>query len=137
MAETLEIEPGTVCFIIVKAREFFAKEGATEDSEASSAVDEGFRSVLEDLPDDPVVDEIRATIDALNEDKIAELIALAWLGRGTYGKDEWAEGLAEAKRQMTARTVEYLLGMPLLADYLEEGLAQFDLSCADTEREHL
>lgn len=137
MAVTLEIEPGTVCFIIVKAREFFAKEEPTEDSEASSAADEGFRSVLEDLPDDPVVDEIRATIDALNEDEIAELIALAWLGRGTYSKDEWLEAVAEARRVMTERTVEYLLGLPLLADYLEEGLAQFDLSCGETERAHL
>jgi Protein of unknown function (DUF3775) len=28
-------------------------------------------------------------------------------------------------------TADYLLGTPLLADFLEEGLAQFGLSCAE------
>ena len=28
-------------------------------------------------------------------------------------------------------TVDYLLGTPLLADFLEEGLAPFGLSCAE------
>jgi len=35
------------------------------------------------------------------------------------------------------RTAAYLLGMPLLSDFLEEGLDILGLSCDAIEREHL
>jgi hypothetical protein len=38
---------------------------------------------------------------------------------------------AEAARAHSKRTASYLLGTPLLADHLEEALAQFGQSCAD------
>jgi hypothetical protein len=39
--------------------------------------------------------------------------------------------VAEARRAHNSRTAEYLMGQPMLGDLLEEGLAAFDLSCAD------
>jgi Protein of unknown function (DUF3775) len=44
---------------------------------------------------------------------------------------------AEAARAHNKRTASYLLGMPLLADHLEEALAQFGRSCDDFEMGHL
>ncbi|HXJ00699.1 MAG TPA: DUF3775 domain-containing protein [Micropepsaceae bacterium] len=58
-----------------------------------------------------------------NVDGQSNLVALAWLGRGTYDKREWNEALQEARAAHNNHTAEYLLGLPLLADYLEEGLA--------------
>ena len=49
------------------------------------------------------------------------------------GKDfvivEVDEALRIATEEHNNRTAEYLLGIPLLPDYLEEGLAAFELSC--------
>jgi len=59
------------------------------------------------------------------------LVALAWVGRGTYSKEEWREAIATARSEHSRRTAEYLLGMPLLGDYLEDGLAQFDEGIVD------
>jgi len=42
---------------------------------------------------------------------------------------EWREALNQARTQHNKRTAEYLLGLPLLGDYLEEGLAAFGLDC--------
>jgi hypothetical protein len=70
-------------------------------------------------------------IRALNEDERMRLVALAWVGRGTYSKEEWREAIATAKSEHSRRTAEYLLGMPLLGDYLEDGLAQFDEGIVD------
>jgi hypothetical protein len=86
-------------------------------------------AVLEDHRDDPVVQEIAAAIFAMTEDEQVDLVTLAWLGRGDGALEDWNELRAEAQRAHNKRTASYLLGMPLLPDYLEEGLAQFGHSC--------
>lgn len=125
------IDRDKVCWIILKAREFDAKTAPVEEDYGSNPIDEDMREVLEDLPDDPVEEELKEFINSLNEDEQVELVALAWVGRGSYAPEEWAEAVAEARRVHNDRTAEYLLGMPLLSDYLLEGLAAFGLSCEE------
>jgi hypothetical protein len=60
-------------------------------------------------------------------------LALAWLGRGDFTIEEWRDGLAQVRDVRQHHTADYLLGTPLLADFLEEGLAQFELSCEEFE----
>ena len=133
----LSIATEKVCFIVVKAREFDVKDVVTDPDDASNASDDNMISVLEDHGDDPVANELRGFIGALNEDEQADLVALAWLGRGDGTIDDWRELRAEAARAHNKRTASYLLGMPLLADHLEEALAQFGRSCDDFEMGHL
>jgi hypothetical protein len=130
-AETLPelaISPEKVSYIIVKAREFDAKDVVTDPGDSSNASDDAMVSVLEDHKDDPVVQEISAAIFAMTEDEQIDLVTLAWLGRGDGTIDDWDELRAEATRAHNKRTASYLLGMPLLPDYLGEGLAAFGLS---------
>jgi hypothetical protein len=129
----LAIAAEKICFIIVKAREFDVKDAVTNPGESSSAADDAMSSVLEDRIDDPVAQELRGFIGALNEDEQIELVALTWLGRGDGTIADWNELRAEASRAHNKRTAAYLLGIPLLADYLEEGLTQFGLSCEEFE----
>jgi Protein of unknown function (DUF3775) len=133
----LSIATEKVCFIVVKAREFDVKDVVTDPDDASNASDDNMISVLEDHGDDPVANELRGFIGALNEDEQTDLVALAWLGRGDGTIDDWRELRAEAARAHNKRTASYLLGMPLLADHLEEALAQFGRSCDDFEMGHL
>lgn len=136
----LEINPETVCYIIFRAREFDAKEGVIIPDEGSDAIDDQSVVVLEDTPDDPVEEELTSLISALNEDETAELVALMWLGRGDYTLDEWNQALQDAKERASAReslpVAEYLLGTPLLGDFLAEGLDQHGYSCADYATGH-
>ena len=85
--------------------------------------------VLEDLPDDSDLSRAHGVHPRLDEDEQIWLVALAWIGRGTYDAKEWKEALAEARDQHNKRTAEYLTGLPLLGDYLEEGLAAFGEDC--------
>ena len=87
--------------------------------------------MLESKPNDPVYSELLSFIRALDLDEQISLVALAWVGRGTYEAAEWQQALDTARGEHTNRTAEYLLGLPLLGDYLEEGLAALDLDCAD------
>jgi hypothetical protein len=128
---SLNLPLDQVSFIILKAREFDAKEGDTDPDDGSNPIDDGQTDVLTDSPDDPVREELLGAIRSLNEDERMRLVALAWVGRGTYSKEEWREAIATAKSEHSRRTAEYLLTMPLLGDYLEDGLAAFDEGIVD------
>lgn len=131
----LGINTAKVCYVIVKAREFDVKEGLSDPDSGSNATDDGMRDILEDraVADDPTVQELRDFIRGLSDDEQMILVALAWVGRGTYGLDEWNDALAQARHAHNKRTAEYLLSLPMLGDYLEEGLAAFGQSCMDFE----
>jgi hypothetical protein len=133
----LSISTEKVCFIIIKAREYDVKDVVTEPDPGSNAADDGMIEVLEDHRDDPVAQEIRGFIRAMTEDEQIDLVTLVWLGRGDGTIEEWDDLRGEAERAHNNRTASYLLGIPLLPDYLEEGLAQFGLSCDDEDLQHL
>ena len=108
----LNLNTETVRFIIDKAQAF---QMVGED-EADDSI-EG---------PDPTYAELKTTIEDLEPDQQISLVALMWLGRGDYAVGEWASALALARERWTEHTVEYLIGTPLLADYLTEGLDQLD-----------
>jgi hypothetical protein len=126
----LAIGPDTVRDFILKAKAISAavNEDYADGSEHEVELDDNARDthhhdgLAEEEAEDLRARELRALIADLNVDEAAELVALAWLGRGDYDAAEWSEALDEAKRRGNRRTAAYLLGMPLLGDYLEEGL---------------
>ena len=130
----LEISPTKVGFVIVKAREYDAKVGAWDDDPTS---DHDAESILEDFKDDATVAELTGFIRELNVDEQASLVALAWIGRGSFSAEELEDAIATARSQQNKRTAEYLLGIPLLSDYLEEGLDQLGYSVVDAEDDAL
>lgn len=135
MAElpTLSISPEKAYFVAVKASQFQAKDGVTDPESGSNASDDGMRSILEDRIDDPVLIELVSFIHDLNDDEQIDLVALTWLGRGDGDVENWAELRAEAARAHNKRTAAYLLGDPMLADYLEDALSKFGHSLEEVE----
>jgi hypothetical protein len=120
-----------VSFIILKAREYDVKEGDSDPQESSNPIDDGQADILTDNGEDPVREELLGAIRGLNEEERIRLVALAWLGRGTFEFGEWKEALATARSEHSRRTAEYLISLPLLGDYLEDGLAMFDQGIVD------
>ncbi len=123
----LSISPETVCYLIVKAREFDLKlppAGADDGDEPEG-------DVLADRADDPTYLEMVETLDALTAGERRDLIALMLLGRGEAG--DLDEGLEQADEVDSEGWQSFLLGTPLLGDFLEEGLAALDIACADYE----
>ena len=121
----------TICRIVIRARELEAQTPTMADDEADpdnvDDEDEGGLSSLED--DDTVVEELRGAMDDLADDQMAEVLALFWVGQGTYDATEWDDALAEANEYSSADAIDELLDMPTLAASLESGLAAFDKSC--------
>ncbi|PVH28284.1 DUF3775 domain-containing protein [Pararhodobacter oceanensis] len=79
--------------------------------------------------------EVRAFIDALNEDEKAHLVVLAWIGRGAFEPEDYADALATAFSEATTPTADYLMGMPHLSENLEAGLEALDIDVSDAEED--
>ncbi|MEQ9122604.1 MAG: DUF3775 domain-containing protein [Alphaproteobacteria bacterium] len=126
-----------ICFVVVKARAFVAQAEPVQENPGSGAADDDFRGVLAGYANDQTYVELKSFIDDLNDDEQCELVALAWLGRGDFGDGEWAQVVREARGRRQGSTADYLLGMPILPDQLEEGLAQLGLSCLGFEASRL
>ncbi len=126
----------TLCRLILRARELEAQVPAADPDEDPDNVDdlddEGedqALSVLEDELNTGVEEEVQAILDDLADDQLAETLALAWVGRGTYDSSEWEDAMAEANELNVDERMDELLDMPLLASHLDSGLAAFDYSC--------
>ena len=129
----LNLSTEQVCFIIAKARQFEVKDVPTISDPASNASDDRMVSVLEARAGDPVAQEIRAFVNALDEDQQIDLVALAWVGRGDYDVNEWKDARDQAAAAHNNRTADYLLGLPLLSEFLEDALTEAGRSCEDEE----
>ena len=130
----LSISPEKVFFIVAKARQTDSK--ATESDLASDLSDDDVVFGLEDHSKETDRSELATFIRGLNVDEQIDLVALTWLGRGDGDLDNWRELRSEAARAHNNRPASYLIGTPMLADYLEEALSQFGKSFEDFE-EHL
>ena len=125
----------TLCRLILRAREAEAQVPAQDPDEDPANVDDldddgdQALSALEDELNSAVEEEIQATLDDLADDQLAETLALAWVGRGTYDASEWDDAFAEASDLSVDERIDELMDMPLLASHLEAGLAAFDYSC--------
>lgn len=124
-----------LAYIVEKAREYDAEVPADPDAQdGSDAADDDEREILLDTPDNPTAQELRDALDGLNIDEREELLALLWLGRGDYDAQSWGEALRQARDTRTTTETDYLLGTPLLGDYLEEGVEALGLSLDGFER---
>lgn len=122
------INTDKVCFVAVKARELESEDEGVE-ADASNPSDDKFVSVLTENAYSSVRHELTGFIGAMDEDEQCELVALAWVGRGDFTASEWDGAVAQARERRKGPTAKYLLGLPLLSSYLEDGLSEFGESC--------
>lgn len=138
---TLAIAPHTVCFLLERLREYDALSMTPESTDGAAPLDEEDIDALRErenrFKDNPLYQELATFIGDLSVDQKVDLVALMWLGRGGLSASDWPELHAEAEEAHNARTFSYILGTPLAADYLEEGLAALGFSCGASEEQRL
>ena len=79
--------------------------------------------------------EFDAFVDRLNVEEQTSLVAVFWIGRGSYEPEELAEAIKTATAEATTPTADYLKGSPHLADHLESGLDALGISAVDAEND--
>lgn len=119
--EMLDLNPETVYFIIDKAHEFQIMDEVDFPDDATGPDDIDIDAFAPHA-EDPVFAELKATIEDLEPDQQVSLVTLMWIGRGDYAPEEWEQAMQHAAESWTERTAEYLIGTPLLSDFLSNGL---------------
>ncbi|MGA2491613.1 MAG: DUF3775 domain-containing protein [Roseiarcus sp.] len=118
-----EISAEKLTYVIAKAREMAGEaegrgaNGSKRSVAASAAGGEGCVAARA---------ELAGFIESMDEGEQCELIALAWVGRGKFTREEWKSALVEARAHLKQPTADYLLRNPKLAPHLESGLAEID-----------
>lgn len=80
---------------------------------------------------------LRDFIAGLNSDEKAQLTAIAWVGRGAFEPEEFAEAVEAAMAGATTPTEDYLMGMPHLPENLEAGLEALGIDVSGEEEDLL
>jgi hypothetical protein len=122
-----------LAFIIEKAREFDAESAPINENRGTDGDDEEIAEILDETRSNPTYQEFVGAINSLNDDERDEIVALTWLGRGDFSKNEWRGAKAAAHERHSGREAAYLAGTPLLADYLEEAVSQLGYSLEEFE----
>ena len=130
---TIEISPSKVARIIIRAREIDAKTGRWDTPADDAEAD----SILEARPSDATEDELKSYISDLNSDEQASLVAIMWIGRDTFAADDLDEAIETARHERSSPTEDYLLGIPLLSDYLTSGLEALGYNAEEYIDPHL
>ena len=125
----LNIAPEKVAHVIVLAREFDAQV----DSWDQAGDEDGPETILESRSGQAIVSSLKAFIAEMNIDEQCNLVALTWIGRGTFEPEELNEAVETAQNERVNATEDYLVGIPLLADHLEAGLDRLGISVEDSE----
>lgn len=128
---TLTITPDSAFAILLKAREFDVKVTGTDPDSGSNPSDDGSVDALEFAPGDDTQHELFSAIRDLNDDEQLDLLALIFLGRGDFTLKEWSAARQAAGDIGRDKTPRYIAQIPLVSNYLEDGLSQFNLSIQD------
>ncbi len=133
----IDISPEKVMHVALLAREFDGQVASWEEPQNDRPPEET-EAVLEDFGDEVENEaqiELGEFIDGLNIDEQEALVALTWIGRGTYSAKDYPKALETARLEHINKTRDYLLGIPLLSDYLKEGLSQMGYKVEEIEED--
>ena len=81
-------------------------------------------------PDSPRLHDF---VSGLNDDEKASLVAVLWVGRGSFFPEEVSEAKEQAMAEATVPTEDYLSGIPGLAEHLEAGMDALGIDVTDEE----
>ncbi len=125
----ISISPRKIAHVIIRARELGVKVGRWDTAGDSADAD----TILESRPGDATEAELRSFIRNLNDDEKASLVAVMWVGRDSFSAEDIAEAIQTARDEATTPTENYLLGVPHLAEHLEDGMEKLGMDPADAE----
>ncbi len=131
----LSIIPAYVERLIVKLRAIEAREPVTDPNPGSNPTDDNMIDTLQDGAGDLSALEFAKEVEGLDEQQQNELVALMWIGRGDSELEEWPDVVKLAAASRDTSTASYILGNPMAAEYLSEGLSRLGIEVESSSDE--
>jgi hypothetical protein len=128
---SLDINVEQVDYIIAMARDLEDALPRDDDDDESHRGEADNPELVKEHAYDAGYQELMGFLQTLSEDELAALVALVWVGRGTYDSDDLSTALEEARTIGAGRIPGYILSIPLLAEYLDEGSNMLRLTSQD------
>ncbi len=122
----LTLTPDNALAIAQMARQFDVKVPQSDPDSGSNPSDDMGIDALEFGAHDDLERELVSVISDLNDDEQRDLIALILLGRGDFALEEWIAARAAWTDIGRAKTPRFVINIPLMSDYLEDGLSFFN-----------
>lgn len=108
--------------LVLRFNAVMAKEGVDVDDPGGNPTDDEGPDVLQDIQGEMTEEELISEIEGMTEEQQHALVALFWIGREDGDPDEWDEMMAMAAENHEGAVSSYLLGQPMVSEYLEAGL---------------
>lgn len=113
--------------LLWKIRALKGRENAAVADPGSNPTDDEAGIALEDRKEHLDDDEVAREIAGLNDRQQAELVALLWTGQKVTEPEEWEATVQRAMTEVDTPVTDYLLGHPLVAEHVEEGVKLLDI----------
>lgn len=126
----LRLSSDDAFFILLRAREF------DDVIDLADLVADEPALIAASAEDDEVEAELAAAIGALDDDALIDLVALVWIGRGDFLAGEWTQARQAAVELGREHAPSYVAGLPMVSDYLEQGLSAFGHTLAHYVETH-
>lgn len=108
--------------LVLRFNAVMAKEGTDISDLGGNATDDEVTATLQETEGDLSRNEITQEIESMNDEQQDALVALFWIGRGDAEPAAWEQTKALARQQHEGLVSRYLLGRPMVGEYLTEGL---------------
>lgn len=108
--------------LVLRLNAVMAKEGTNISDLGGNATDDQVTATLQETEGDLSRNEITQEIESMNDEQQDALVALFWIGRGDAEPAAWEQTKALARQQHEGLVSRYLLGKPMVGEYLTEGL---------------
>ena len=131
----IDISPEKVMHVALRALEYDGKMSSRGGPSDGLFAQEEAEAGVGNFNSNDLRTELSEFIDTLNIDEQEALVALTWIGRGTYSASDYKDALKIARSEHINETKDYLLGIPLLSEYLKEGLAQMGYMVEELEED--
>jgi hypothetical protein len=129
----LKISTTKVARAIARAREHGDVAASWEHQIQKSFHEDLGDAILDSFEGDTTRGRLAEFIATLTRDEKASLLAVALIGRGSYSPQNLEEAVEAARAETVVMNDSYLIGIPLLAEYLREGMEKLGLPIAERE----
>jgi hypothetical protein len=129
----LKISTAKIARAIARAREHGDVAASWEHQIQKSFHEDLGDAILDSFEGDTARGRLAEFIATLTRDEKASLLAIALIGRGNFSPQNLEAAVEAARSETVYMEDSYLIGIPMLAEYLREGMEKLGIPISERD----